>query len=250
MKPQKAPRYRGLRGSLSCVRRSLSDVYRGVSGHERQVNEQLVQRLARLRADYNQLRRETNELLRYADKEITQLKRTNEGLAKEYDDLQLRVWELEQQVDELLLYIAQVSDAASTGNPFEAAVEPTAKEVAAAAVNLAHLSLGVVGGHPATQREVINELNLIYGLQRWVVVPPTWENSMGKRVLKGKLERCDLIVIITGYMNHSLTDAVCGLSASGSIAGKVVLLNFRGKSGVVREILKQVSLLEENKHES
>ncbi|MBE9062394.1 hypothetical protein [cf. Phormidesmis sp. LEGE 11477] len=39
-------------------------------------------------------------------------------------------------------------------------------------------------------------------------------------------------------MNHSLTHAVFGLKASGALSGEVVLLNFRGKSGVVREVLR------------
>lgn len=101
-----------------------------------------------------------------------------------------------------------------------------------------------VGGHEATQREMINELSLIYGLKRWVVVPPTWENNIRTNELKGKLLHCDLIVIVTGYMNHSLTNAVLRLNTRGALAGKIVLLNFRGKSGVVREILRQVTLLE------
>ena len=52
-------------------------------------------------------------------------------------------------------------------------------------------------------------------------------------------------MIVTGYMNHSLTDAVLGLNTRGALAGKVVLINFRGKSGVVKEILKQVALLDD-----
>ena len=188
---------------------------RGVFGRVKRENDLLVQRLASLRADYNRL------------------EQTNTGLAKELDDLQLRVWELEQQVDELLLYIAAVMGT------------DTNKTVAGEEVpDLAWLTLGVVGGHVATQREVINELSLIHGLKRWVVVPPTWEGSMKKSVLRGKLERCDLIVIITGYMNHSLTHAVFGLKSSGALSGEVVMLNFRGKSGVVREILRHVVALE------
>ena len=190
---------------------------RGVFGRFRQENGLLVHRLAALRADYNQL------------------KQTNTGLAWELDDLQLRVWELEQQVDELLLYIAEVMGTDS----LKAAV--AVEEVP----DLTWLRLGVVGGHEATQREVINELSLIHGLKRWVVVPPTWECSMKKSVLKEKLERCDLIVLITGYMNHSLTHAVFALKASGALNGKVVLLNFRGKSGVVREVLRHVAALDE-----
>ncbi|MEL6469048.1 MAG: hypothetical protein AAFQ74_04930 [Cyanobacteria bacterium J06623_4] len=235
MKPLRKVRVRGLRGSLCDVRRSLSDLYRGLSGYERQVNDQLVQRLATLRADYNQLRKETDDLLRYADREINALKRTNTGLAREYDDLQLRVWELEQQVDELLLYIAQcdeadIGESRLISGPVEGEVLPTP--------DLSAVKLGIVGGHDATRREVIKTLVDDYGLKQWVEVPPTWEKSLSQRVLKGKLERCDLTVIVTGYMNHSLTNAVQGLKESGGLAGDVVLLNFRGKSGVVREILR------------
>jgi hypothetical protein len=204
-------------------------------GQVRRENLRLVQRLALLRADYNQLKQETDELLRYADRELSELKQTNAGLARELDELQLRVWELEQQVDELLLYIAGMAEVRRTGvGAEEVEVVP----------DLAEVSLGIVGGHEATRREVIEELTVQYGLRRWVEVPPTWESSLGKSVLKGKLERCDLIVIITGYMNHSLTRAVFGLKESGALAGEVVMLNFRGKSGVVREVLRQVALLE------
>ena len=216
--------------SDGCERLRASLAYIGLmlTGRARQNNERLVQRLATLRADYNQLRRDTDELLHYADEELAQLKQTNVGLAKEYDDLQLRVWELEQQVDELLLYIAQLTNSSLVK------YLPTEE----GGPDLSEMILGLVGGHEATRREVIHELTIKYGLRRWVEVPPTWESSLPKAALKGKLERCSLIVIITGYMNHSLTHAVFGLKASGALSGEVVLLNFRGKSGVVREVLR------------
>ena len=236
MEPLRKGKVKGLRGSLCGVRRSLSDLYRGLAGYERQVNEQLMQRLAKLRADYNQLRQETNELLRYADREISELKRTNTGLAREYDDLQLRVWELEQQVDELLLYIAQCSESEIAA--FRRSEDVDSSDSDVYKTDLSEMKLGIVGGHDATRREVIKELSELYGLKQWVEVPPTWEKSLSQRVLKAKLEHCDLIVIVTGYMNHSLTQAVYGLKESGGLSGKVELLNFRGKSGVVREILR------------
>ena len=220
-----------LRGSLEW----MGQVLEWVSGRQmRRENERLVQRLARLRADYNQMKRDADELLRYTDRELSELKQTNTGLAREFDELQLRVWELEQQVDELLLYIAQMAENRRGAGVVEVVTVP----------DLAEVNLGIVGGHEATRREVIEELTVEYGLRRWVEVPPTWESSLTKAVLKAKLERCDLIVIITGYMNHSLTHAVFGLKASGALAGEVVMLNFRGKSGVVREVLRHVALLE------
>ena len=166
------------------------------------------------------------------------MKQTNTGLAKEFDDLQLRVWELEQQVDELLLYIAATL---GTDNARLQATEAGDELSTFPRPDLSHLVLGIVGGHEATRREVIHELTEKYQLQRCVEVPPTWEGRHQKRVVRQKLECCDLIVIITGYMNHSLTNAVFSLKSSGALRGEVVLLNFRGKSGVVREILRLVA---------
>ena len=93
---------------LECIGMMVKCVSSGGTAlaEARQENGQLLQRLAALRADYNQLKRDSDELIRHTDSELTLLKQTNAGLAKEFDDLQLRVWELEQQVDELLLYIA------------------------------------------------------------------------------------------------------------------------------------------------
>ncbi|MGC1524924.1 MAG: hypothetical protein WA783_02615 [Phormidesmis sp.] len=229
-----------LRTSLECIGLMVRCVSSGGTAlaMAQSENQQLVQRLAALRADYNQLKRDSEELLRYTDRELTLLKQTNTGLAKEFDDLQLRVWELEQQVDELLLYIAATlgTDNARL-QPTEAGGElPTFPKP-----DLSHLVLGIVGGHEATRREVIHELTKKYQLQRCVEVPPTWEGRHQKRVVRQKLECCDLIVIITGYMNHSLTNAVFSLKSSGALRGEVVLLNFRGKSGVVREILRLVA---------
>lgn len=209
-------------------KRLLSGLFR----RARKENDALVQRLAMLRADYNQLRQDTHVLLNQADRDMAALRETKAALTKAFDDLHLRVWELEQQLDELLLYIAKVMGTADS-----------TEAVGEVVPDLSWLRLGLVGGHPATQREVINQLSLIHGLQRWVVVPPSKEYSFKKAVLKGKLEGCDLIVMITGYMNHSLTQAVFGLKNSGVLKGKVMLLSCRGKSGVVREVLRQVALL-------
>ncbi|MBE9064833.1 hypothetical protein [cf. Phormidesmis sp. LEGE 11477] len=228
-----------LKMSLECIGLMMRCVSSGgtVLANAQQENQQLVQRLSALRADYNQLKRDSEELLRYADRELTWLKQTNTGLAKEFDDLQLRVWELEQQVDELLLYIAAMSGAAD-------AHLKTAADTGESEPNLSNLVLGIVGGHEATRREVIHELTEKYGLRRCAEVPPTWEGRHQKRVVRQKLEHCDLIVIITGYMNHSLTQAVFALKESGALRGEVELLNFRGKSGVVREILRLASRAE------
>ena len=144
------------------------------------------------------------------------------------------MWELEQQVDELLLYISELANAETT----DGVEAPAQHQVENEDNSLADIFLGIVGGHDTTRREVIQELAEQHSLQRWVEVPALFECNIQKRVLREMIGRCDLVVIVTGHMNHSLTKAVHSLKASGALEGKVVLLNFRGKSGIVREILK------------
>ncbi|MBE9070151.1 hypothetical protein IQ260_26265 [Leptolyngbya cf. ectocarpi LEGE 11479] len=206
---------------------------RSLSGQEYRENRHLLMRLATLRADYNQLKQDTDELLKYADNEISQLKHENAGLTQTLDELQLRVWELEQQVNDLLDYIAQLdkSDLETDGDQLPDNVQKP---------DLSTWSLGIIGGHATTRRGVIEVLSNQYGLGTWVEIPPLSENSIKRNVLRGKIRRCALIFIITGYMSHSLTHAVYSLKASGALAGEVVLLNCRGTSGVVREVLDHV----------
>ena len=218
---------------LNRLEQWLKIIIRGLSGQEYLENRHLLMRLATLRADYNQLRQDTDELLKYADHEISQLKAENARLTQTLDELQLRVWELEQQVNDLLDYIAQLdqSDLKTDGEQLSGDVQK---------LDLSAWSLGIIGGHATTRRGVIEALSTHYGLGTWVEIPPLSEGSIKRNVLKGKIRRCDLIIIITGYMSHPLTHAVYSLKASGALTGEVVLLNCRGTSGVVREVLDYV----------
>lgn len=214
---------------LRRLRRWLRIVFRGVSGCEYRENRHLLMRLARLRGDYNQLKRELEELVEYSDHEIVQLKGRNVELVEAHEVLQLRVWDLEEQIEALLAYIEQAfGKPAMVGAP-------------AAKVDLSELHLALVGGHDATRREVIRELTEQYGLQRWVELPPFQRSSSKLAQVKSQIQRCDLIVVITGYMNHAMTDCINRLKTSGALSGEVMLVNCRGKTGVVREILQRVT---------
>ncbi|NEP19951.1 MAG: DUF2325 domain-containing protein [Leptolyngbya sp. SIO4C1] len=209
--------------------RQLKIMLRGLSGEEYRQNRYLLMRLAALRADYNRLTQELNELIDYTDREIAQLKGQNSGLTQAQEALQLRVWDLEEQIEALLEYIA---------NEF-VKVEETSLPADADVPDLSKLHLALVGGHDATRREVIRELTEQYGLQKWVELPPFAHSSLVQ--IRPRIQRCDLIIVITRYMNHQLTDSINRLKASGGLMGEVVLVNCRGKTGVIREILKRAT---------
>lgn len=182
------------------------------------------------------------------------MKTLYEEMRAERDDLQLEVWELEDLLEELLVLLAppvSVSqpvsgedflelETVSSGNLTTAAALPAERALVPTEVDLSGLKLALVGGHDATRREVIQELSQRHGLTDWVELPPFNKHSLGKSNIKAKIHNCDLIVLITGYMRHKQTDSVVQLKKLGSLSGDVLLLNCRGKSGVVREILAYV----------
>ncbi|MGB3493771.1 MAG: hypothetical protein WBA57_13660 [Elainellaceae cyanobacterium] len=111
-------------------------------------------------------------------------------------------------------------------------------------LDLSGLRLALIGGHPSTRRGVIQELQLNYGLRHVVEIPRMTESNTNRSKVKSKIGRCTLVVLITGYMSHRLTEIVYSLKDAGSLAGEVLQLNCRGKSGVVREILNHVTQAE------
>ncbi len=228
-------------------------------------------------AERDRLYKDMQDLVQYTDAEIEQLKQTIENLRYERDALQMQVWYLEEQLEQAVLVKESAeserspleSDAASsaptpsldTSAAAEATPDPSVQEIQILVVqdessseeeedtplisiptlDLSGLRLALIGGHPSTRRGVIQELQLNYGLRHVVEIPRMTESNTNRSKVKSKIGRCTLVVLITGYMSHRLTEIVYSLKDAGSLAGDVLQLNCRGKSGVVREILNHVA---------
>ena len=211
------------------------------SGKDRRDKQRLMKHLSTLQAEQNLMQQKAADNQRLANLEVHSLAALKKQAEDERDDLQLHVWELEQQLQELMAYLAHLYNNPALQLP--TVVPWTAPDLAAetSTPDLSLIVLGLVGGHPATRRSVIQELTAHYGLKHWVTIPPLREASIRKSKLKKKLSRCNVIVIIADYMSHPLTHAIYRLQASGALKGDVVLLNCHGKSGVLRDILQHVN---------
>ena len=219
------------------MKRELQKLIDALSGKDRREKGRLRRQLAALQAEYNLLKNCLSENKRLANLEIRGLEALKQAVENERDDLQLQVWELEQQIKELLNYI----ESEQTQHRLQALRAPLSEASQASPhIDLSSLYLGLVGGHPATRQGIIQELTIQYRLQNWVEIPPLKEARIRKNKLKRKLSRCHLIVVIADYMSHPLTHAVFGLKAAKAITQEVFLLNCHGKTGVVREILNLV----------
>lgn len=200
--------------------------------------------IAVVEAERDRLRQELRDLVHYTDAEILQLNQTIEALEQERDELQLQLWSLEEAGSS-----KQADSAAPESElPLETAIATSAElkaivQEAASdgqdASDLSWLRLALVGGHSATRRGVIQELKR-YGLKHCVEIPRMTESNTNRSRVKAKIRHCDLVVIITGYMGHRLSEIIYSLKAADALAGEVLQLSCKGKSGVVREIIKHL----------
>lgn len=229
-----------LRQLLNALRRQLIQMINALSGKDRRDKQRLNRYLSTLRAEHNLLQHNMTEMRRLSNLEIRGLQAIGKQVEDERDDLQLQVWELEQQIEQLLNYIVQIEQHHGATLKHQAG-ESLSPDENAPAIDLSAVYLGLVGGHPTTRQAVIEELSTHYGLKRWVEIPPLREARIRKSRLKKKLRNCTLIVIIADYMSHPLTHAINGLKAAKALIGEVILLNCHGKSGVVRDILAHLS---------
>lgn len=106
--------------------------------------------------------------------------------------------------------------------------------------DLSKLKLTIIGGHGTMRREVEERLRQEHGLTDYLEVAPSSEAHIDRAKVRERVSGRDLIVVITGYIGHDLSNLVRDLQQAGEIAGRVLWPTCRGKSGVLREILAAV----------
>ena len=200
--------------------------------------DQLQQRYDRLKRDRNDI----NALFNCADQENQELAAKALGMRSHLKRLQSDNAALESKI----IYLEHKLGLQSYSN--EATLEASNDELnlvledqrspeAPGLIDLSNISLALVGGHETTHREVTEELKK-YGLKRCIHVPPHSRESNSRHQIKDKIGRCDLVVTITSYVDHSVSNCVKQLKETSMLTGEVIKVHCHGKSGVVREVLQ------------
>ncbi len=240
----------------------------GATGKDRLEKRLLSQRLVRLETDYDRLQRDMDELLSYADEETEKLsvnsqklrsqlkhiRAENKELREQNEALQSQVIFLNQKIEALQTHKNQSQSSAkkrpprsqsSPSPPLPSAASPPSQQSDLSpdpnlSIDLSNVSLALIGGHETTHREVSEELKK-YGLKRCIHIPPHSIVSNSRSQIKDKISNCDLIVTITSYVDHSVTQCVKQLKDTQMLTGEVIRVHCHGKSGVVREVLDYFS---------
>ena len=105
------------------------------------------------------------------------------------------------------------------------------------------LSIALIGGRQSIRRDLATSLKRELGLKKVTEIPAISEKRVTKKKLQCQLKKCDLICIITAYVDHSINDMVLKLKRSQRIEGDVFLISScQGKTGCFREILKHTNM--------
>ncbi len=207
-----------------------------------QGQDQLQQRYDRLKRDRNDI----NALFNCADQENQELIKKALGMRSHIKHLKSENAALESKIVYLehKLGLQAYSDDATfdesdeeSDNESELMVDDQRSLEALELVDLSNIAIALVGGHETTHREVAEELKK-YGLKRCIHVPPHSRESNSRHQIKDKIGSCDLVVTITSYVDHSVSNCVKQLKDTSMLTGEVIRIHCHGKSGVVREVLQ------------
>lgn len=102
-------------------------------------------------------------------------------------------------------------------------------------LDLSTWKIAMVGGHENMTHSVSEKLRQHYNLKELIKIPP---EHIPQQQLRQKLEHCDLVVLIVGYINHALTDSIGDLKDKNALKGELLPVNSLGVSGVMRDLIE------------
>ena len=239
---------------VSPISSIFSQALDGLSGKDRRKIQLLNAALETAESECDRLRQEMQDLVQYTDGELLRTKQETERIIQERDELQLQVLILEEELNTVMIKVEACSidsegvESQESQHPTPSFSQTSEPEIilpsnaqsSSSRIDLSNFRLALVGGHPTTRRGVIQELKTHYGLKHFVEIPRMNEANTTRNRVKSKIYRCNLVVLITGYMSHRLTEIVFSLKDAGALAGEVLQLSCKGKSGVLRGILAHV----------
>lgn len=175
-----------------------------------------------------------NDYFAIAIAEIDSQIRQAQSEAPFFEDLKRALFNLDKELLQEIVEYQQQKRAEAQGLGIQIVLE---EAITKKTPNLSSLNLALVGGHEATRREVIRELQEKYQLKYFTEVAPSNEAYINRNNVQTKINNCGLVAMITGYMGHDLSKIVSELNKDDALVGEVLPLSCRGKSGVIREIL-------------
>lgn len=157
-------------------------------------------------------------------KDNEELSRNNIEIESRNLELELKLEQLQKRYKQLSEYLVSESFVADN------------KQLKTNLVDLSKIKLAIVGGYPELRREIIDYLEQTHNLNDYQLIPRISEKNTNQRQLKQQLKNTDFIFLTTSFISHSMSNMITDLEKRDALTGKVVLINGKGKSSLIREI--------------
>ncbi|MBE9066372.1 hypothetical protein IQ260_06875 [Leptolyngbya cf. ectocarpi LEGE 11479] len=230
-----------------------------LESRQRQVD--LEQQLHVIQAQYKQTKQSFNTTVKQLQADVKQSQQTSADFEERWLDTHKNYLALQEQQTSLRQeYTAFINVSDDEIQKLETAIENQQSELGSCYVELgraraqvmaeAHNSeehlpappsldlstwkIAMVGGHENMTRGVSEKLQQQYRLKELIQIPP---DKIPQQQLRPKLENCDLIILIIGYINHPLAQSISQLKDRNALKGELLWVNSLGVSGVMREVI-------------
>lgn len=148
--------------------------------------------------------------------------------------------ELEQQKAQLKSKIQDLECdliSARSDRDYFASQHPEIAEIPLA--DISSLYIGFVGGESRILNRVITRLQKDYGLINYVLLEAGYDHN--QNIFRAKLNKCNLIALITVKVGHPYSYMLQNLQSKGAITENLLFINLKGESGIVREVVNYSS---------
>ncbi|UZQ53825.1 hypothetical protein OOK60_15205 [Trichothermofontia sichuanensis B231] len=182
--------------------------------------------LERLKADLEKAKTEEEQAFEL----IEQIEREKGQIEREKVDVQNQLYQLEYEYGLIL----------QKNEELEERLVQYEAEQSFRNIDLSDIRVAIVGGHQTMMSYVQSTLSQENHLRDFR--PLSKDTHLSTKAFKEKLKKVDLILVVRGYMSHSMSQIVDDLETKGQLRGKVIRLPTTCTSGpaIVRIIREEI----------
>lgn len=186
--------------------------------------------LERLKADLEKAKADRDSLEQQALESIEQDERAKQELKAKLTTAENNLYQLQYEYDQLLKKNEELEEHLAQ---YEA-------EQSFRNIDLSDIRVAIVGGHQTMMSYVESTLYQENHLRDFR--PLSKDTHLSTKAFKEKLKKVDLILVVRGYMSHSMSQIVDDLETKGQLRGEVIRLPTTCTSGpaIVRIIREAV----------
>ena len=186
----------------------------------------------------------TDEEFRRYESHLASAQKRKQKAEQERDILQIELWKTEERTNQRDEFHScpQLSLVKSNSAKPAAEIAMAASAITKSTTDstskkdISNYRIAMVGGHPKAYRQITAYLQHRYNLTHIVHIPSRKGRYISRSQVHKKLASCELVMLITQYIDHALSDLVLDFNNKPSTNSRLLYINTTGASSIIREL--------------